>query len=145
MQKRRQIEDDDCFSACVESILELPSGTVPNFCEYNDMYLEANKWLKVRGWQLFTVPYTKKLLRDNTGTGYVIVKVKGEAPDAHAVVGKITRQQLKIIFDPGNKPNEPFHYPPKEFLAIFFIVPLFIVSPCKRLNKKSLQRLTALD
>ncbi|KKK94317.1 hypothetical protein LCGC14_2684070 [marine sediment metagenome] len=51
-------KEGNCFPACIASILEIPLGSIPNFCvEYpSDWLVETNRWLgKNHGFALILI------------------------------------------------------------------------------------------
>lgn len=104
MKKVFQEERDDCYVACIASILEVPISEVPkaNFETEGDWAEEIEKWLVTRNLVLIQVTVPE----NTTPKGYCILsgKMPGNDPDdgwLHAVVGK----EGKEIFDP-----DPFNH-----------------------------------
>jgi hypothetical protein len=127
----------DCFSACIASLLELPSEEVPNFMnkETRSVWFHAaNLWLHSRGYHYIEVDYNlSESCWYSTAPGAWCILI-GDSPrdpgKHHAVVGQITNDGINMIHDP---------YPDKTFLSgppklIGFIVPLDPMD-CKRKKK----------
>lgn len=88
-RKAYQIKDNDCFSACVASILEVPVEEVPNLHEVGQEGLLA--YLNAWGYTLITVyqegnPHDWNLFLDSVKSGYYIGSIYKDDGKYHAVV-----------------------------------------------------------
>jgi hypothetical protein len=83
-------DNGNCFSACIASILEVPLGTVPNFCKDStgNWRENTNIWLAQFGLAYIDIHLAGDL-RDNLVDywGYHVIAGKGPRGVQHAIVG----------------------------------------------------------
>lgn len=115
MQMVDRIPGGDCFRACVASILEMPLGDVPHFCEEGDhegkWFRWFRSWLFERGMSVVTYKWNGEH-PPHALVGYCLVSVPSRHPDAqpgwlHSVVGRSELDSdgqltLHIVHDPNS-------------------------------------------
>lgn len=131
------VHKDDCLSACLESLLEMPQGYVPNFSDVEDRITQtklANQWLKAYDWSLVVISIDyrtlESILEENCGLSYGLMfctlpktaTPKEREEEAHVVVVQIKDKKVSVIYDPGGWGKDAF--PPKSWEALGFLVPL---------------------
>jgi hypothetical protein len=104
-------EEGDCWRACIASVLNMPIGDVPNFCDvvkhdpdHMELYRETRRWLAERGLGLFQTYCSAgwtldKLLEcfSKPNTGIPVIICGWSRGDNHAVVAMDGR----VVHDPG--------------------------------------------
>ncbi len=118
----------NCFAACVASILELPVGAVPNFCDAEgDWLMAANQWFSKYGLAILDVdlPEDGSLRGINALVHGMPVIISGKSPRGdfdHAVVGEYRRlddgrHQLAYVHDPH--PSNDYLDGPGKSVTLF--------------------------
>lgn len=101
----KQIADNDCFTACVASMLEIPISTVPNWREdgsEKEQFIHARNWLMER-FRLALISVEP----DQTVSPPILLI--GAVPSLnkpgiyHAVVGEWNALTFTVVHDPSNK------------------------------------------
>lgn len=128
----------NCFAACVASVLELPLGTVPNFCvAEGDWLIKANAWLVPYGVALMDLDLPKdgSMRNFHALSDGIYVFLSGKSPRgefSHSVVGRYRlyddgRHQLEYAHDPH--PSDAYlDGPPKIITVILALHPHHIVA-----------------
>jgi hypothetical protein len=106
MKPTKQAKEDDCWSACLASLLEIPLELVPDFYHGNDndeQVVATQKWLKKLGYTIIELP----LVAGETPPwgpmkipAWCILTVKSPRYGYHAVVGRVKDHKVQIAFDP---------------------------------------------
>jgi len=101
-----QVRDNDCFAACIASLLELPLGAVPNHpaSGYLGQIEKMQRWLRRLGWNYIE-------MRADSGRmpwvvmgapAHVILGVRiRKCGNLHAMIGVATRRQIRVVHDPS--------------------------------------------
>ena len=109
---RQEIFEDgkgDCLRACVASILDLPTGAVPNFIEETPVGVldVAREWLEARGKKtvLVLIEGPAKLYVGHDDSPVILTgespRVNGAGtPKQHAVVGMPDGFGFRMVHDP---------------------------------------------
>lgn len=134
-----QEERDDCFPACVASLLELPRVLVPNWPGGPVKQMEgAQKFLAPLGWTLVEIPIIRNVLPFVMAIPawcIAAVKVPGIRSYTHAVVGQVHKNTIMLIHDPW-KTNSVSTRPPRErIVAVALLTPAIRIGD-KRASKK---------
>lgn len=95
--------DDDCFAACIASLLEAPIESVPNVgrCNPQRQLVLMQSWLRYRG--LTYVEFDLRHQRPRTGAKLLGV-LSAEVPGCdylHAVVAEYRDGRSRVIHDPA--------------------------------------------
>ncbi len=117
---------NDCLAASIASLLEIPLELVPVFpgAKTAESQLSCtNKWLSKLGYCLVEVKVDRSgqlNFREQHIPIHCIVtmSVPGSNYD-HAVVGKLHKDSLEVIFDPG---HSGYRHPKSKVLAVAFLV-----------------------
>lgn len=133
-----QQDDDDCFPACIASLLGLPRSEVPKFSPVSQrqQVAEAQRWLATRGWGLveFDVPRPRSPRSRFRWPGvrqavpvYCILGLCWKGGQyGHAVVGRISGYRMEVVHDPARTPNIP---PKARVESVTLLVPAGLLSP----------------
>ncbi len=106
MKPTKQAKEDDCWSACLASLLEIPLELVPDFYQGRncDQQIEATqKWLKKLGFTLIDLPLVageKPPWTVLKVPAWCILTVKSPRYGYHAVIGRVKDHKVQIAFDP---------------------------------------------
>lgn len=139
MNFQKQISKNDCFSACLASILNVPVSNVPNFynivgSQHDLLLVHVNKYLERFNLKCFFIlfsnevefnypdsvttprpsyyiikPDYKNIIDNKYYIGIYQVKFREIIPQTHAVICK----NRSIVFDPSQ------NYEEKDFKKIF--------------------------
>ncbi len=115
MRRIRQRASNDCFSACVASLLGLELKAVPNLYQISatgdDMYCRMQRWLRRHhGMSLVTIirperTSLRELLARTSVTARFIASVPVIGGDWHAVVAGVRGKRVRLLHDPGDHPR----------------------------------------
>ena len=129
MKPVRQVSDNDCFCACIASLLEVPLPLVPVCADGTIDYQirQTQKWLAVLGYTFIDIPvHCKKgkpampCTRSQAPVYAIATLAVPGRTNSHAVVVKINARRIAFIHDPAGNDRSDYG----KLLAIGFLVPL---------------------
>ncbi len=132
MKKTHQTGPDDCFSACIASLLELPREKVPTFTSKSGeaQTASAARWLaRKHGMTLVTIFCPEGLKPSDIFANHAvparfIAVVPVGGGEWHAIVcGAFPGERLRILHDPSPERWPRLHL--RLANEIRFLVPLF--------------------
>ncbi len=128
MRKVTQVSDNDCLSASIASLLDLPLAVVPVWHGRgrggDGQRRQAQRWLAKLGWNLIEIPVNPKAkiwpwCSVSIATP-CILGVKSTKQYGHAVVGTFKDGGCRVVFDPA-----PEHLRLDEYIitSVIFLIP----------------------
>lgn len=124
--------ENDCFRACVASMLELPIEAVPHFIEQPSWPHCVNEWFDSLGWPLRLIGISPALpILEYLNDAFVIVSGLGYDLVPHAVIYR----RGGLVHDPSSEPLGLFTI---ETAWLFTVLdPSFSIPDALKLEKGS--------
>ncbi len=123
--------EDDCLSACIATLLDIPCEDVPVFrTDSNSEQMKScQRWLRKRGYSLVEVDLPKRGKRDASKWPwqcqdvpiYVILTISWAGGQfTHAVVGRLHKNRITVVHDPERNAAYPKR---RRFSKMAFLLP----------------------
>ncbi|MBA3777439.1 MAG: hypothetical protein H0X11_13560 [Betaproteobacteria bacterium] len=103
MKPVNQRKADDCFAACLASLLELPLAIVPSYAKRDAAYqvVRMQEWLRRLGLTYLEINLSQRPRTGSPMLGVLTVEVPA-CEHLHAVVAEYHDGRIKVVHDPAN-------------------------------------------